>query len=185
MSETRMGIIYMFTHTPTGRSYIGKTIDPKRRYHQHFYYAYNKRDTHNKFHNALRKYPKDEWEYIILEENIPQESLDAKEIYYIKKYQTFEKGFNMTHGGDGIRYLAPWNKGKKWDEETIKKISESRKGSVSGFKGHKHSPESIEQMKQKLKGKPSPFKGRKLTEEQKRKISESQKRRYAKNKSNK
>ena len=64
----------------------------------------------------------------------------------------------------------PWNKGKPWDEETKKKISESNTGKLSGenhpLYGKGHTEESKKKMSES-------HKGYKPTEETKKKISES------------
>ena len=62
---------------------------------------------------ALHKYGKDNFEFIILEDNIPNELMDEKEIYYIKKYDTFNNGYNLTLGGKGTL---------KYEDELIEKI---------------------------------------------------------------
>ena len=172
----KTGIIYSYYCKTTGQRYIGKTVNPKDRHRQHMRDVEKKNDTHNKFHNALRKYPyKDFWEYEILESDLSKKQLSAREVYWIAYYNSFNKGYNMTPGGDGVRYCKPWNYGKKWSKDIINKISQTRKGQVSGFKGHKHSKESLKIMSDKLKGNVPPNKGIPMSEEQKKKISETKK----------
>lgn len=55
-------------------------------------------------YNAIRKYGKDSFSISILEDDIPQELLDEKEIYYIDKYSTFREGYNNTVGGGGTKH---------------------------------------------------------------------------------
>ena len=82
-------------------SYIGQTrysLEFRWRQHQH-----KKDNTY--FHNAIRKYGAENFECEILEE-CDAELLDSKEIFYIAKYNTFEKGYNLTIGGDGKRKIV-------------------------------------------------------------------------------
>lgn len=47
---------------------------------------------------AFRKYGKENVELEIIEK-VPREKLNEKEIYWIKHFNTFEKGYNQTEGG--------------------------------------------------------------------------------------
>lgn len=65
------------------------------------------------------------------------------------------------------------NKGKKYSEETRKKISELKKGNTA-FKGKHHTEESRKKISESHKGEKSFWYGKKHSEETKKKISESQ-----------
>jgi len=54
-----------------------------------------------KLYNAINKYGKENFYYEILEDQIPEEELDNKEIDYISKYNSYYEGYNSTPGGDG------------------------------------------------------------------------------------
>lgn len=92
-------------------------------------------------YNAIRKYGKNSFSISILEDDIPQEILDEKEIYYIDKYNTFRKGYNNTIGGGGTKHhkhtditkhkigeTIMRNKNKIYTIERAMKISKSNKG---------------------------------------------------------
>lgn len=89
-----MGIIYKYT-SPSGKSYIGQTI-------------YNKKIREGKegkdykecplFYAAIKKYGINNFSYEILEE-CDNSLLDERERYYIKKYNSFLEGYNLTEGG--------------------------------------------------------------------------------------
>lgn len=129
-------IIYMATNKINGKSYIGKTINSlKQRKQEHIRDARNKR--HNSyFHNTLRKYGFDSCNWIILDRCEDLDILNRLEIYYINLYKTFEKGMNLTFGGDGGSH------GRKCSEETKQKISNSKKGANNYFHGKKHTLEA-------------------------------------------
>ena len=124
-----MGIIYMRI-SPTGGKYIGQTIrDEKIRWKEHCKAAHNPSNElySSILSKAIRKYGDNSFTVIILEDNINQEELNEKEIYYIKYYNTFylnnpEYGYNMTIGGSSFHkysndyLLELWNTGKTLKE---------------------------------------------------------------------
>ena len=115
------GIIYKITNKVNNKSYIGQTRQSIQfRWNQHI----NKKDK-TYFHNAIHKYGKDNFEISVLEE-CDVKDLDAKEIFYIAKYDTFKNGYNLTIGGDGNRRLLL---DTKYDE--IKELY------LSGFSSNK------------------------------------------------
>lgn len=95
------GYIYKITNKVNGMSYIGQTrytVEFRWRQHQH------KKDNCY-FHNAIRKYGAENFTVETIEEcDVSQ--LDNREIYYIAKYNTFEKGYNLTIGGGGKRKIV-------------------------------------------------------------------------------
>lgn len=97
--------IYKFTNKITGQSYIGQSVDIKRRYNQHKnrYDEFGDKeapleDTY--FHSMLRHYGFHNFDFEILEE-CNKEDLNDKEIYYIAFYNSLKpNGYNQTHGGN-------------------------------------------------------------------------------------
>src|SRR5699024_10566995 len=55
-----------------------------------------------KFQNAILKYGGDNFSWGVLD-YCDNNNLNEKEIYYIKKYDTFEKGYNSTIGGNNFQ----------------------------------------------------------------------------------
>lgn len=95
-----MGYIYKITNKIDNKAYIGQTCrDPKKRWLEHYSRDINK-DTY--FHRALKKYGKDNFLWEVIEE-CEDSSLNEREIYWIKYYNTYYKngnGYNMTYGGE-------------------------------------------------------------------------------------
>lgn len=60
-----------------------------------------KRKGSYKIYNAMSKYGKENFWCELLEDDIPIEQLNEKEIYYIEKYDSYYNGYNSTKGGDG------------------------------------------------------------------------------------
>jgi len=94
-------IIYKVTNLKNHKVYIGKTTQElKKRKWNHYDIAYNQ-DSQTNFHRALRLYDKNvfEWETLLEVDNL--DTLNKMEVRFIKKYDSFKNGYNMTEGGDG------------------------------------------------------------------------------------
>lgn len=106
-----MGIIYKVTCLINGKVYIGQTINSlAKRKSQHIYNAIDK--DNNKFHNAIRKYGEENFNWEIIEE-IDNDLLDDREIYWIQYYNSYKSGYNSTIGG---------NSGLKRNDKIIKEL---------------------------------------------------------------
>ena len=101
------GIIYKWTCNVSGKSYIGQTVNEKRREKDFLTegsYAGEKID------NARKKYglSEDVWTKEVLKrlwckdgkEDELRERLNFWERYYIELFDTFKNGYNSTNGGD-------------------------------------------------------------------------------------
>lgn len=131
-----MGVIYKATNKVNGKSYIGQTIrDFNRRKVEHLNQAKNKHRSCAYFHSAILKYGADSftWEVIFESESI--EELNAKEIEFIKKFNTYgSEGYNLCEGGSS-------NSGYKHSEETLQKKRKFR-----------HSEKTKEEARQRMLG---------------------------------
>lgn len=91
------GKIYCAHCIFTGKKYIGQTITLlDYRISQHFILSKN---YNHKFANALKKYGRDGFIWGIIEE-CEEDELDKKEIFWIKVFNTYKKGYNSTTGGN-------------------------------------------------------------------------------------
>jgi group I intron endonuclease len=151
-------IIYKVTNKDNNKSYIGKTIHSlHQRQTEHFNDAFNHKSK-SYFHNALRKYGKELFEWSVICECDDIKNLNILEIYFIDLHNTFLiNGYNMTKGGEGGDILS--NHPNK--KEIYKKLSEARMGD-----------------KNPMYGKPGTFLGKKHSEETKRKLKECKKGKY-------
>ena len=144
--------IYRCFNKLTNKSYIGYDSNWPGRKTKHLYDYVNPNSSNYNchFYRALRRYGLQnfEWE-IIYQSWDKKDCLNKMESFFIEEYNSFNKGYNMTKGGEGTLGKQSWL-GKNHSQETKTKISLS------------------------LKGKPK----KPLTEETKRKISESLKRRF-------
>jgi group I intron endonuclease len=110
-------VIYKFTNIITDKCYIGQTVqDPNHRRLEHLNTKRLQKSTTH-FHNAIKKYGKDAFEFEILAYAKNLAELNELEEYYIAKYNSIEFGYNLAMGGDNRRHHA----------STIKKMGESQK----------------------------------------------------------
>ena len=87
--------IYKITNKINNKAYIGQSIDIEHRWKTHI----SRHSTCSAIHKAIEKYGTDNFIFEVLEE-CKQKELNDKEIYWIKYYNTFEDGYNLTRGGD-------------------------------------------------------------------------------------
>lgn len=84
--------------------YIGQSVDIHARWYAHLRSSRGKmQDSFTQLHQAMQKLGVSNFFYEILEE-CPLELLNEKEIYYIKKYDSYYHGYNMTLGGESAHY---------------------------------------------------------------------------------
>lgn len=168
-----MGLIYKATCLINDKIYIGQTTrllhERVRDHLKNLHREYN-----NKFYNAILKHGSNNFKWEIIEDNISNENLSEREIYYIVLYNSFKEGYNSTSGGehctisfDAKERISKTHKGKIISEEVRIKISKTRKerGSSLGDRNPMFGK----------KGELSPHYGKSLTQEHKDKISESHK----------
>ena len=94
-------IIYKITNLTNGKLYIGKTTGTiKNRFQRHIQDAMSNRlDTH--LARAIRKDGPENFTIELVEIVETAEQLNQQEKYWIKKYNSYENGYNETEGGDG------------------------------------------------------------------------------------
>lgn len=128
--------VYMHKNKINGKVYIGIT---KRRPQ----YRWNNGKGYNNqyFKRAIQKYGFDNFEHIILCENLNRSEAEKKEIEYISYYKSNERefGYNISKGG-------MVNNGVPCKKETKEKISQANKGIKNGMFGKHHKKEEIEKI---------------------------------------
>lgn len=161
------GVIYRYK-SPSGKYYIGQTIDEKGRRHM-FLHSKNGYAGH-RINEARKKYGPKNFEYTVLMKvtgddiNEIREYLNLLEVGFIRLYDSYNNGYNMSEGGHNMT------------DESREKIKESKKGQIpwnKGLKGvtkgywcgKKRSLETNEKIRQTITG-------RHLSEEHRRHISD-------------
>jgi group I intron endonuclease len=120
--------IYKISFPSNPKVYIGKTIEPEKRWWQHQNDAKN--GSRLAIHRAMRKYGIEFAIFEIISTCLSEDFADEVEISFIKQYNSFgANGYNMTPGGEGC--LSGSNHpmwGKRITEETRRKRSISLSG---------------------------------------------------------
>ena len=100
--------IYKYQNKITQHIYIGQSIDIEKRQKNHLYSAYNPQaiDYNSQFHQAIRKYGIENFNFEIIaevsQEEYSRELLNSLEKTFIKLYDSYHLGYNATEGGDVI-----------------------------------------------------------------------------------
>jgi len=160
--------VYIITNTINGKSYIGISNDPERRWKQHC-----ARTNQSVIARAIRKYEVEKFTFSVVFEGDEQAAKDL-EIHLIAHYGTIiPRGYNITAGGEGMlgyhpsdetrKKMSQWQQGRTLPEETCEKIrqtnsgkkasEETRKKMSQSRKGRKHSKETRDKIGQGNKGK--------------------------------
>lgn len=123
------GIIYCYT-SPSGKKYVGQTTDEKHRQciflNLNIKYCSGK----GKIDAARKKYGPENFKYEILEEIFNEDKeeliqiLDKLETTYIIKFDSINKGYNISPGGK--------NHSRKFSKEERKHMSEIGKAKCNG-----------------------------------------------------
>mgnify|MGYP001591939297 CR=1 FL=1 len=123
--------IYGVIHRPTGRWYVGRSLDIIKRWRGHRTSARNKPSS--PFYEALRSYPADEFLWVVLQ-TCNADEMNTLEEVWILKLGAFNRGYNCTSGGDS----TPSDR-----QEIRKKMSDAQKRRTDRpFLGKQHSESS-------------------------------------------
>lgn len=101
--------IYKIECTPTGKAYIGQTIDPRQRKINHFCALKNNRHFNPYLQHAYNKHGRQAFTFAVIENEISTPDIDTRETYWIS---CFPDGYNMAEGGrkpPGTQQPCLWN----------------------------------------------------------------------------
>lgn len=90
--------IYKITNLINNKIYIGQSVNIERRWQEHIYQNRN-----SAIHQAIKKYGIENFIFEIIEE-CSQSQLDEREIFWIKYFNSYENGYNLTPGGKAHFY---------------------------------------------------------------------------------
>ena len=120
------GIIYKIT-SPSGKVYVGQTI---RSFEKRMQEHKQESSCCTTVSRAIQKY-KDQMKYEIIEDNVPPEQLDEREIFWIKKFNSLApNGYNCTTGGQFTREYTQEVK------DRIRDIKNAQKIEKDGYMGY-------------------------------------------------
>ena len=100
-----MAFIYKITNNINGKMYIGKTDrDIETRWNEHIRHASTLK--HIPLYRAINKYGAENFKIELVEE-CQTEILNEREQYWISYYDTYDKGYNCSLGGEGSLLKIP------------------------------------------------------------------------------
>ena len=175
--------IYTFKNLINHKVYVGQTNNPKKREYEHLLEA--REGSKKLLYYAIRKYGEENFLFEVIE-TCPDESANEREVFWIRHFDSFENGYNMTTGGDHFSHseetkdkIGNFFRGKQLSEEHKQKLREANKGK----KPPPHSEETLRKMSESMKGKNTgplseehrkklsiAHSGKKLSEEHKEKL---------------
>jgi group I intron endonuclease len=134
------GFVYCAFNKKNDKVYIGYTQTTlQKRISSHYCKAKSRNDSENYFHNALKKYKKEQFEWFIIHESDKLSELKNKETYFIIFFNSNNRkfGYNLTTGGEQSNF----------NKEVCDKISKKAKernlnGIRNPFFGKTHSAET-------------------------------------------
>lgn len=131
------GGIYCIENLINNKMYIGKSVNIANRWEYHKSRLNRNKHTNQKLQRAFNKYGKDNFKFYVLE-LCDYELLNSKEMFYIKIYDSFINGYNLSVGGDGHnKYEISDETRTKLSNAGKQKISEEIKQKISAtLKGH-------------------------------------------------
>lgn len=122
-----MGLIYKIT-SPDGKIYVGQT---NRTFHKRVLEHKNPNSRCTVVSRAICKYGPDKMSFEIVEDDIPMEQLNEKEMFYIKMFNSLTpNGYNLTGGGqDGVFT----DEGRELVKKGIRKANIAKKGYIGSI----------------------------------------------------
>lgn len=93
-------VVYLIKN-PEGLYYVGKTAGKCRR--RFTYYCNLDCRPQRRLYESLVKYGIENHLVTILEFSLEKEELSDREQYWIKYYDSFNNGLNLSWGGDGVK----------------------------------------------------------------------------------
>ena len=96
--------IYCISNKENNKRYIGQAVDIEKRFHQHQYALRNNQHHNQHLQNAYNKYGQDNFSFLILK-RCKYQYLDRFEKLFIRKYNTIQKGYNITYGYQNRRAI--------------------------------------------------------------------------------
>lgn len=117
-----MHYIYVIRNSINDKVYVGQTSKFSQRKAGHLYSA--RRGDQRSLYVAMREFGVDKFAFELLEECVDPHVASQREEHWVKHFDAFNAGYNLTNGGG----YHVGNRGRKFSEEHKRKISEAHKG---------------------------------------------------------
>ena len=114
--------IYKCVNKINGKVYIGFDSKWPCRKQTHYYKSSSNNSSHHHLHHAIRKYGWKSFEWEVIYQSLERDhTLKVMEPYFISIFESFNKGYNETLGGEGTFGRVQTDKTKKILSENITK----------------------------------------------------------------
>lgn len=101
----KLGKIYLIFNDVNNKVYVGQTIQSlNKRFNGHCCYSKTDRSVNMYIKRAIHKYGRNKFHIKLIEE-CPIERLNEREKYWISYYDSYNKGYNLTLGGQDSNYF--------------------------------------------------------------------------------
>ena len=101
----KLGKIYLISNEINHKLYVGQTVlSLNKRFNGHCCYSKTDKSVNMYIKRAIHKYGKDKF-HIELSEECPVELMHEREKYWIKFYDSYNNGYNLTLGGQDSNYF--------------------------------------------------------------------------------
>lgn len=144
-TKSRTWCVYVHVNKINGKKYVGQTCQqPEKRWNYGHGYIESPR-----FYNAIKKYGWNNFDHIIVKDNLTLIEANTLEENLIKEFNTTSDkyGYNLQSGGlnklhseETKKKISESNFGKHISDESKKKMSEARRGIYVGEKNPKSHP---------------------------------------------
>ncbi len=95
-------VIYAIINQVNGKKYIGQSRQGLARRKGEHVYRFNLGERDHKLYLAMRKYGLANFKFEVLCHVLKPGYLDELEVFFIDRFNSFHRGYNMTRGGDGV-----------------------------------------------------------------------------------
>lgn len=95
-------IIYAIINLVNGKRYIGQSRQGLARRKGEHIHRFDLGERDHKLYQAMRKYGIENFKFEILCHAMKAEHLDDLERHFIEQFNSFQRGYNMTCGGDSV-----------------------------------------------------------------------------------
>lgn len=153
------GKIYIIRCVLTDKVYVGQTVQPISKRWSHHKWIATKGGSQTKLARAIRKYGIENFTLTIIDV-CELESLNEREIEFIREFDSYNNGYNSTVGGHKVGTT-----GMKHSELTCAKISKANKGNS----GSRHTEKWKKELSKRMSGQNNPMYGKTFTHSEKSK----------------
>lgn len=125
-------LIYTITNLVNGKVYVGQTRQGLLQRQREHICRFNLGERDHKLYRAMKKHGIENFKFEVLFHCFDAKYLDEMELLFVKQFNSFNRGYNMTCGGDGvseetIAKLRAVNLGRKitWTDKIVAKRREN------------------------------------------------------------